>query len=154
MKKLVLLSVTLIFMALLMACATRASGPTGQVGTVETQVEAALAAIYERYAGNLILEGAGSYTVVSGDTLSAISLAIYNTGFYYPIIMLASREIVLDPDRIFPDMVLTIPDVQLNLASDTARASIRDFLREIAVIEDQRRRPQTAAGLRNLANSL
>jgi hypothetical protein len=109
---------------------------------------------YDRHYNDLILDGAQTYTVVRGDMLARISRKFYNNGFYFPIIMLASRDIVLDPDKITPGMQLTIPDLQKNFADPKAKASIKNFLREIAVIEDERNRPLDAEGLRELADSL
>ena len=111
-------------------------------------------AVYEQYAGDLILEGARRYTVVSGDTLVRIARNSYGNGFYYPIIMMASRDVVQDPDRLRPGMVLTIPDIEANINNPGARVSIRNFLFDIAIIEDQRNRRDTANGLRDIANSL
>ena len=167
MKKSRLIYVTSVFVAMILACSTppapepAAPPPAPEPAPAATpaptapiEVEAAYSSAYSRYIGGLDLEGATRYTVVRGDMLANISRRLYNNGFYYPIIMMASRETVLDPDRILPGMVLTVPDLQRNISSTTARANIRDFLREIAVIEAQRGRSGTAAGMRELANSL
>ena len=110
--------------------------------------------VYERFQGDLILEGATTYTVKSGDTLAAIARSVYNDGFYYPVIMLASRNIVLDPDKIEPGMKLTVPDLQRNLADPRARTNIKNFLLEIAKLEENRDRKATADGIRARANAL
>jgi hypothetical protein len=109
---------------------------------------------YDRYFGDLILDGASSYTVKSGDTLAGISRSLYQDGFYFPVIMLASKNIVSDPDKIEPGMNLTVPDLQKNLDNPRARTNIKNFLKDIAKIEDDRKRPQDAEGLRKLADSL
>jgi hypothetical protein len=116
--------------------------------------ESALKNAYDSHYNDLILDGAQSRTVVKGETLSEISRNVYNNGFYFPLIMLASRDVVVDPDKIEPGMKLTIPDLQKNLNDPKARASIKSFLLEIAVIEDKRKRPEDAKGLRQLSNSL
>ena len=145
------LAKTAVLVAALALCFTLAAACTSQPKTIEE----ALKSVYDRYYNDLILEGASTYTVVSGDTLSAISRSKYdNNGFYFPVIMLASKDVVIDPDKIEPGMVLTIPDLQRNLDSPRARANIKSFLGEIAKIEDDRSRSQTAQGLRDLANSL
>ena len=151
MKKALKIMLTIVAAAFLFACVSQpeTAGPVPQ-----NPVEESLASAYERYAAGLILDGAERYTVVRGDTLSQIAIAKYPSGFYYPVIMLASRDIVLDPDRIAPGMVLTIPDIQRNLNNATARANIKGFLFDIAIIEEQRNRDQTAEGIRTLANSL
>jgi LysM repeat protein len=146
---------------LVIACTTQPKpaptpAPASAPASIEPQTpeEAVLKTIYDRYRGNLILDGAAKYTVVSGDMLSRISRTQYDNGFYFPVIMLASTDVVLDPDKIEPGMVLTIPDLQRNLNDANARANIKNFLGEIAVLSDERHRPQDAQGLRALADSL
>ena len=102
---------------------------------------------------DLILNGAETYIVVRGDTLSKISRNKYSNGFYYPIIMMASSNVVKDQDKITPGMRLTIPNLQANLNDPIARASIKRYILEIASLTE-RKRPRDAAGLRSLANSL
>ena len=142
--------------ALAIACKTAPSSPPAPAGLEPTTPEeAALKTIYERYYTDLILDGAGTYTVRSGDTLAHIARSSeYHSGYYYPIIMLASKDIILDPDKIQPGMVLTVPDLQKNLDNTRARAGIKNFLGEVAKIEDDRNRHETANGLRELADSL
>jgi hypothetical protein len=102
---------------------------------------------------DLVLDGAETYTVVWGDTLSKISRNKYRNGFYYPLIMMASSNVVKDQDKITPGMRLIIPNLQANLNDSRARASIKRYILEIASLTE-RKRPRDAAGLRNLANSL
>ena len=122
--------------------------------TTQEEVDNAFQKIYNEYRSDLILDGAKTYTVVSGDTLSAISRGTYDNGFYFPLIMLASSDVVLDPDRIAPGMKLTIPDLQKNLGDARAKAKIKSYLGEIAKLEDRRNRPNDAEGLRKLASTL
>jgi len=51
-----------------------------------------------------------TYTVKSGDTLSAIALAQYHDASKYKKIFEANRDVLQDPDKIKPGQVLTIPD--------------------------------------------
>ena len=68
---------------------------------------------------------------------------------------MASRDLIEDQDYIETGMVITIPNLQANLADDRARASMKAFFLEIADITDRvHKRPEDAAGLRTLANSL
>jgi hypothetical protein len=90
--------------------------------------EEAFKNLYDRFRKDLILDGAEKYTVESGDTLSAIAREKYPSGMYYPIIMLASSDVVLDPDLIEPGMELTVPNLQKNLDSPKAKANIKKFL--------------------------
>jgi LysM repeat protein len=53
-----------------------------------------------------------TYTVVSGDTLSRIALRFYGNANLWSIIYYANRDIIRDPNLIFPGQVLKIPDPQ------------------------------------------
>jgi len=108
-------------------------------------------------AHDLVLDGAEYYTVVHRDTLSHIARIKYgaNNGFYYPLIIMASRDIVEDQDVIEIGTVLTIPNLQANLNDARARASMKAFFLEVAdITEREHKRPKDAAGLRKLAGTL
>ncbi len=49
------------------------------------------------------------HTVVSGDTLSALAQAFYGDASLFPRIFEANRNVISDPDVIFPGQVLRIP---------------------------------------------
>jgi len=100
--------------------------------------------------------GAGKYTVKRGDTLSDISRRVYNDGFYYPVIMLASRGVVVNPDRIEPGMELTIPDLEINKANVNCRKSIKNCLNGLADLEKARIYPKKELidGLKKRADAL
>jgi len=102
---------------------------------------------------DIILNGSETYTVVWGDTLTKIARSKYGNGFYYPLILMASINVIKDQDRIIPGMRLTIPRLQANLDDPRARASMKRFILETASITEHKR-PRDATGLRNLANSL
>jgi len=96
--------------------------------------------LYDANTG-LDLTGAGTYTVKDGDTLSSISKHAYNDGFYYPVIMLASRGEVINPDKIRPGMTLTIPNLERNKANPNSRKSMKNCLNGFAIIEKTRPTP-------------
>jgi hypothetical protein len=148
MKRTVFLAALLACVALVFACKSQPKSIAAQ--TPEEQV---LKDLYDQYRSGLILDGAAKYTVVSGDTLSAIARTHYDgQGIYFPIIMLASSDVVLDPDEIKPGMVLTLPDIQKNLANARAKANMKEFFLEIAKTYDDRNRSEDAEALRELAN--
>jgi len=142
------------FWAALIACVmlVAACKTTGNQNLSED--DARYKSIYDRYRSGLILTGASKYTVKSGDTLVNISRSLYQDPYYYPVIMMASSNVVLDPDKIEPGMQLTVPDLQVNLNNANARANIKEFLLEIANLEENRNRAGTAKGMRDKANSL
>jgi hypothetical protein len=96
--------------------------------------------LYDANTG-LDFTGASTYTVKPGDTLSEISRHAYNDGFYYPVIMLASRGVVINPDKIQPGMELTIPDLERNKANATSRKSMKNCLNGFATIEKNKANP-------------
>jgi len=133
--------------------APASSSSASAASTQDTPSQQSSNAASSSSAAYLILEGAETYTVVWGDTLTKISRRKYQNGFYYPLIMLASGNVVKDQDYLRSGMRLTIPRLQANLNDPRARASIKSYLLEIASLTE-RKRPRDAAGLRNLANTL
>jgi len=55
--------------------------------------------------------GSKTYTVVSGDTLSGISLKMYGSANKYPQIFEANKPMLTSPDKIYPGQVLRIPEL-------------------------------------------
>lgn len=51
------------------------------------------------------------YTVKSGDSLSKIAKKYYGNAMKYPTIFEANREVIKDPDLIYPGQVLRIPKI-------------------------------------------
>ena len=49
------------------------------------------------------------YTVKRGDSLSKIAKSFYGNAMKYPVIFEANREVIKDPDLIYPGQVLRIP---------------------------------------------
>lgn len=56
------------------------------------------------------------HTVVSGDTLSAISKTYYGSYKHYPVIFEANKPMLSDPDKIYPGQVLRIPPMETKTA--------------------------------------
>jgi len=54
--------------------------------------------------------GERTYTVQSGDTLSAIAKQFYNDASKYMKIVEANKQTLSNPDKIAPGQVLTIPE--------------------------------------------
>ena len=154
MKKTILFTLIFAVIAILAGCASQGGASSRPAGQNPGQGGVPAAAAQEQYSGAIILDGAQRYTVNRGDTLSRIAINRYNNGYLYPLIYIASRNVVQNPDRLSPGMVLTIPNLQLNLIDPTARANLKNILLEMAVFEDQQGRPRTAADMRILANGL
>jgi hypothetical protein len=143
MKKRVVYFMSIVFSILfVMACKSTptATADSDAGGTEQTDGgdESLLLDIYSDYQG-IVTDGAKEYTVKKGDTLSGIAKANYGegvNGYFFPLIMFASKVIVVDPDKINPGQQLTIPDLQKNLNDIVARLQIKALLLDIAFIYD------------------
>ncbi len=91
---------------------------TGQAESAEAMEKAVLMAgnlkgISEVNAADLIAPPAATpveyYEIQSGDSLSAIAKKYYGKGSEYPRIFEANREVIKDPDLIFPGQKIRIP---------------------------------------------
>ncbi|GHV75225.1 hypothetical protein AGMMS49942_00460 [Spirochaetia bacterium] len=104
--------------------------------------------VYNKYEDRLILEGAADYVVKADDWLTKIARRFYGNGkpfgvpdaYFFPLIMLASNDVVKDPDLIEVGMKLTIPDLPRNLDNPDARQMMREFFTDIAGIYEEKAR--------------
>jgi nucleoid-associated protein YgaU len=117
---------------------------TEQAGTLAT-----------RYPG-VILAGARTHRVVWGDTLSRIAKKYYGPakGYYFPLIMLASGDRIVDPDRIIPGMYVSIPDLQKNLGDPKAKKQLKTLFLEVAGVYEKKGKPIIQHKLLQIAQSL
>jgi len=51
-----------------------------------------------------------TYTVVAGDSLSKIAKKVYGKSSKWKVIFDANRDVLTNPDLIYPDQVLKVPD--------------------------------------------
>jgi hypothetical protein len=149
----------------ILSCKSTGSGVAIEGEVTEEKVNTALNQIYDTYRTKLILDGAQDYTVVSGDSLSAITRKHYgpltdvgeagpNNGFYFPIIMMAADNEIVDPDKIEPGLKLKIVDLKKNLANPAARQAIKDSLNDVAYVYNKKGNAVTEEGLIKLSGSL
>jgi len=135
---------------------TPSPGPTP--GPVVTQPQVTLI-------DGLDMSGAAEYTIIPGDFLSEITRTFYGNhtgvgpagtknGFYFPVLMLASNGQIEDPDLIFPDTRLRIPDLVKNLANPDSRRTIKTLLAQAAILYRNKALPDEAEGLQRLADWL
>lgn len=153
MKKIVLLLVSILL--LFVSCS---STPEQTSQQEQEKVDQAFEEVYNHFGQMLILDGAQEYRVRSGDTLSKIANKFYGqgNGYYFPLIMLASSETVLDPDTILPGMVLTVPDLAKNLNDTSVHGNLKNFFTEIADVYKNKRTeaaPTIRKELLKIANS-
>ena len=94
--------------------------------------------VYDNYLDALDLTGAETYTVKQGDTLTAITKSAYgeSNGYYFPLIMLASKNVVQDPEMIRPGMTLTIPSLERNINNVEKAKALSPYFKDIAGVYD------------------
>jgi len=163
MKKIALTTALIISVMLAVSCASSpqnpevADQPEEAPAPAPALVRVPVSATAPVIATDLDLTGAVKYRVKWGDTLVIISKRFYRDGFYYPVIILASRDVVIkNPDKIWPGMVLTIPNLERNKANDNTRKAIKDCLNGFADIEKAKPRPRRGLinGLKRRADAL
>ena len=96
--------------------------------------------VYDSYANILVLDGATAYEVKEGDTLTSIAKKSYgdDNGYYFPIIMLASRNVIKDPELIEPGMKLTIPSFDANIKNKEVAKKLSPYFKDIAGVYEQK----------------
>lgn len=97
--------------------------------------------VYDNYLDVLDLTGADTYTVKEGDTLTSITKTVYGeeNGYYFPLIMLASKNVVQDPEMIRPGMKLTVPSLERNIKNAEKAKVISPYFKDIAGVYKQKR---------------
>ena len=97
--------------------------------------------VYDNYLDVLDLTGADTYTVKEGDTLTSITKAVYgeDNGYYFPLIMLASKNVVQDPELIRPGMKLTVPSLERNINNVEKAKILSPYFKDIAGVYKQKR---------------
>lgn len=138
MKKITLALLALITVIGLASCKS--------TGASQEKVNDSFYKVYHNYSSVVNLEGAKTYTVVSGDTLTAITKQFYGdkNGYYFPLIMIASNEKVLDPDFIEPGMELTIPDFDKNIKDTEQAKLLKPYFKDIANVYKIKSTPSAA----------
>ena len=152
MKKIITLVLAVALVFGIVSCASSASAN-------QETINKAFAAAYEKYRNSLVLDNAGVHEVKPGDTLTQIAKDRYGSdnGYYFPLIMLASSDVVLDPDLIQPGMKLTIPDLQRNKNDYLAAKNMKQYFYEIADVYKYKKTAEakkTRQEIIKLANAL
>ena len=104
----------------------------------------------------LVLTGASYHIVIFGDTLAEIAAMAYGRTnmFYFPLIRLANKERISNPDWIEMYDNLIIPDLRANLENAGARRLLKAEMLSTAAQFDREYKTGWAARLRELANEL
>lgn len=86
------------------------SGVTAKVDSTEQLVEKAdFSGVTAKVDSSEALAGEQSYTIGKGDTLSKIAKEHYGSANAWKQIFEANRDVIEDPDRIFPGQVIKLP---------------------------------------------
>jgi hypothetical protein len=155
MKKNVLVVLLIISILLIVAC--KSPPPAAEItetAEITEVTDETFRTVFVKYIDDLIIDGAINHEVKSGDTVIGISLKYYDHNYFFPIIMLASKYVVLDPDKINPGMVLIVPNLEVNLNDPVSRAAIINVMMEYADIEDARGKNHLAQSIRDHAHEL
>lgn len=146
MKKITLLALSLATLFGMISCATTSTmDPAAQK---QAAINKSFDKVYSDHAATLVMEGAKTYTVKKGDTLTSITKTFYAgddvNGYYFPLIMLASRNVVSDPELITPGMKLTIPNFEKNIKDKEAAKKMSSFFRDLTGVYRQKDTPAAA----------
>ena len=152
MKKIITLVLALALVFGVVSCASSSS-------VSQDKINKAFADVYQKYRDEIIMDGYTLHEVKPGDTLTQIAKDRYGSdnGYYFPLIMLASSEVILDPDLIQPGMELKIPDLQRNKNNARAAKAMKNYFYEIADVYKYKKTAEakkTREGIIKLANAL
>jgi hypothetical protein len=172
MKKIILCFLTACIVLAVSSCKSTPAdageadfSPVIEGEVTQEKVNDTLTQIYDNYRSMLDLNGAQTYTIKKGDTLSGITRSFYGSvtdvgsagrsnGFYFPLIMMASDHEIVDPDFIEPGMPLVIPDIRRNLDNPAARQALKACLNDVAYVYNKKGNSVVENGLLALADSL
>ena len=146
MKKIILLALSLVTVFGMISCTTTST--MDPAAMKQAAINKSFDEVYSSHAGDLVMDGAKTYTVKKGDTLTAITKTFYagddENGYYFPIIMLASRNVVSDPELITPGMKLTIPNFEKNIKDKAVAKKMSTFFRDLTGVYRQKDTPAAA----------
>lgn len=133
MKKLSVIVLAMIAAIGMVACSS--------VAQMQEAINESFSKVYNTYADALVLDGAETYEVQPGDTLTAITKSFYgdDKGYYFPLIMLASRDVVKDPELIAPGMKLTVPSYDANINDPEVAKNLSPYFKDIAGVYKQKK---------------
>lgn len=111
------------------------------VAQMQEAINESFSKVYNTYADALVLDGAETYEVQSGDRLTSIAKSHYgdDKGYYFPLIMLASNDVVKDPEFIQPGMQLTIPNFDANINNPEVAKSLSPYFKDLAGVYKQKK---------------
>ena len=140
MKKIALLLLSLVTVFGMISCSS--TGSMDDAAKKQAALNKSFDKVYSTYANVLDLDGAETYEVKTGDTLTSITKTFYagkdENGYYFPLIMLASRGVVSDPELIEPGMKLTIPNFEKNINNKDIATKLKPYFKDMAEVYKQK----------------
>ena len=140
MKKIALVLFSLVAAFGLFSCGSTATMDLS--AKKQAEINKSFDKVYSTHASSLVLEGAESYKVKKGDTLTSITKKFYagkdENGYFFPLIMLASRNVVSDPELITPGMQLTIPNFDANVNDKAVAKKLKPYFIDLAGVYEQK----------------
>lgn len=108
---------------------------------------------------DLDLNGAIKHKVTYRDTLSSIAKKYYGNdkGYFFPLILEASKESITNPEIIIPGTILIIPDLNKNIGDPARREYVKSLLLETSKLYQTKKTyfsPKISTELRKTAESL
>ena len=141
MKKIALVLLSVVAAFGIISCASTAT--MDAAAQKQAQINQSFDKVYNAHASALVLESAKTYEVKSGDTLTKITKEFYagkdENGYYFPLIMLASHNVVSDPEFIAPGMKLTIPNFDANINDKAVATKLKPYFKDLAGVYKQKK---------------
>ena len=142
MKKITVVLLSLVAAIGMIACSSTSSMDGSAKSKKQAAINKSFEKVYSSYADVLVLDGAETYEVQQGDTLTSITKTFYagkdENGYYFPLIMLASRGVVSDPELIEPGMKLTIPNFEKNINNKDIATKLKPYFKDMAEVYKQK----------------
>ncbi|MBR1721800.1 MAG: LysM peptidoglycan-binding domain-containing protein [Treponema sp.] len=148
MKKIVAALLSTLGIFLVLSCTTTSTMDDGAQARKQAELNKSFDKVYSNHEQSLVLEGAETYTVKKNDTLTSITKTFYagndTNGYYFPLIMLASHNVVNDPELITPGMKLTIPNFEKNIKDEAVAKKLSSYFRDLSEVYRQKDTPAAA----------
>ena len=143
MKKLILTILSVVATFGILSCSSTSN--MDDAAKKQAAINKSFEKVYSSYASALVLEGAETYEVQKGDTLTSITKKFYagkdENGYYFPLIMLASHNVVSDPELITPGMKLTIPNFDANINDKAVAKKLSPYFKDLAGVYKEKATP-------------
>lgn len=148
MKKIAVAILSVLGIFLAVSCTTTSTMDDGAQARKQAELNKSFDKVYNTHEQSLVLDGAETYEVKKGDTLTSITKTFYagndTNGYYFPLIMLASHNVVSDPELITPGMKLTIPNFEKNIKDAAVAKKLSPYFKDLSEVYKQKDTPAAA----------